>query len=81
MENQDVLALMQAISESKTEMVKAIGELAVHVAGSIEPLKVRVAAVEHEVDKQDRRQWVHSLVVFGSSSLTRLLTSRLHWPF
>jgi hypothetical protein len=63
--NGDTLAIMQAISDSRNELTKAIGELDSKFAGFKGGMDERVTELEAKQEKAGNRQWYHSLIVFA----------------
>jgi hypothetical protein len=79
--NGDTLAVMQAISDSRNELTKAIGELHAEFCGFKGTMDSRVAELEAKQEKGEKRQWVHSCIVFAGSILHHDLGQWLHLKF
>lgn len=79
--NGDTQAVMQAISDSRNELTKAIGKLHSEFSEFKGGMDVRVKAVEDKQDKQDRRQWIHSCIVFLSGVVHHDLGQWLGFKF
>lgn len=79
--NGDSLQIMQAISDARAEMLKAVGDLHQEFSGHKANIEVRVKAVEDEQTKVERRQWIHSCIVFAGSVLHHDLGRWLNLKF
>ena len=77
--NGDTLAVMQAISDARAEMLKAVGDLHQEFSGHKAGIEARVSAVENTQDKAEKRQWVHSCIVFAAGLIHHDLGQWLHW--
>ena len=77
--NGDTLDVMKAISDFRQESAEAIGKLHSEFASFKGGMDVRVQAIEDDQVKTDKRQWVHSCIVFAGSLLHHDLGQWLHW--
>ena len=79
MGNEDTAAILTALSDSRNELTKAIGELHSEFSSFKGGMEVRVESIEKDQEKADKRQWVHSCIVFAGSMIHHDLGQWLHW--
>jgi hypothetical protein len=77
--NGDTLAVMQAISDSRNELTKAIGDLHSEFSSHKANIDVRVQAIEDDQKSAKVKQYIHSIVVFLGSAIHHDLGQWLHW--
>lgn len=73
--------ILAALSDNRNELTKAIGDLHAEFAGFKGNMEARVDAVETDQAKTEKRQWVHSCIVFAGSILHHDLGQWLHLRF
>jgi hypothetical protein len=64
--NGDSLEIMKAISDFRQESTKAISDLHSEFSGFKGSMEARVKSVEDDQQKTEKRQWIHSCIVFGA---------------
>ena len=79
--NGDTLVVMQAISDSRNELTKAIGDLHAEFANFKGSTEARVLELEEKQKKTDSRQWIHSCIVFAGGIIHHDLGQWLHIKF
>ncbi len=79
--NGDTLEVMKAISDFRQESSEAIAQLHSEFSSFKGGMDVRVAAIEKDQEKADKKQWVHSCIVFAGSILHHDLGTWLHFKF
>jgi hypothetical protein len=77
--NEDTLAILTALSDSRNELTKAMGELHAEFSGFKGSMEARVDAVETDQEKTEKRQWLHSTIVFAGTLVHHDLGQWLHW--
>jgi len=79
--NGDTLAVMQAISDSRNELTKAIGEVHAEFANFKGSTEARVSELEDKQNSNEKRQWIHSLAVSAAALVHHDLGQWFHWKF
>jgi hypothetical protein len=77
--NGDTLAIMQAISNARAEMLNAVGELKTEFASHKSNIDVRVENIEDEQKSSKTKQWIHSAIVFAAGAIHHDLGNWLNW--
>jgi hypothetical protein len=79
MQDSDITTILTALSDSRNELTKAIGELHSEFSGFKGNMEARVMAVEEDQEKADKRQWYHSAIVALGTIVHHDLGTWLHW--
>lgn len=79
--NGDTLAIMQAISNARAEMLDAVGNLKTEFASHKSNIDVRVKTIEEDQKTASTRQWIHSVIVFAVSLIHHDLGTWLKWKW
>jgi len=77
--NGDTVEVMKAISDSRAEMLKAVGDLHQQFSGFRGAMESRVTAVETTQQIQERRQWYHSIIVFVTGAVHHGVSNWFGW--
>jgi hypothetical protein len=81
MSSDDTATILTALSNSRNELTKAIGDLHQEFSGFKGGMEARVTTIEKDQEKADRRQWVHSCIVFAGTLIHHDLGTWLHLRF
>jgi hypothetical protein len=79
--NEDTATILTALSDNRNELTKAIGDLHAEFSGFKGNMEARVDAVEQSQEKTEKRQWIHSCIVFAGSIVHHDLGQWLHLKF
>ena len=79
MQDSDITTILTALSDSRNELAKAIGELHSEFSEFKGNVGARVEAVEEDQKKAEKRQWIHSVLVSAGTILHHDLGAWLHW--
>lgn len=75
----DTAVILKALSDFRQESTTAIGALHSEFSEFKGKTEVRVKSIEDDHEKADRRQWMHSCIVFAASLVHHDLGKWLNW--
>ena len=77
--NGDLQELMEHIGNLHNKEMEAIAGLGREFSEHKGMVTAKLAAVEQTQEKHEQRQWVHSVVVAGVTTLHHTLGNLFHW--
>jgi len=77
--NEDTVAILTALSDSRNELTTAIGKLHSEFSEFKGGIEARVNQVETDQDRTEKRQWIHSCIVFVGTLVHHDLGQYFHW--
>ena len=77
--NEDTIAILTALSDSRNELTKAMGELHAEFSEFKGATSSRVAELESKQESSEKKQWLHSTIVFAGTLVHHDLGQWLHW--